>query len=82
MPSHIYNTMKITIIAHPNSKNPRIEIDMLKNIHVYVKEPAKAGKANKAIIKAIANYYSVPKSSVTLLQGARNKNKMFKILTE
>jgi hypothetical protein len=71
--------MKINIIAHPNSKNPRIETDMLNNIHVYVKEPAIDNKANFAIIKIIAQHYNVPKSSVKLLTGAKNKNKILSI---
>lgn len=71
--------MKINIIAHPNSKNPRIETDLLNNIHVYVSEPAKENKANYAIIKIVAQHYKVPKTSVKLLSGEKNKNKILSI---
>ena len=74
--------MKISIIAHPNSKKPRIEKDMLENIHIYVSEPAKDNKANEAIIKSIAKQYGVAKTAVTLVRGARSKNKLFEILTD
>lgn len=71
--------MKIYIIAHPNSKNPRVETDLLNNIHVYVKEPAKDNKANFAIIKTIAQHYNVPKSSVKIVAGLKNKSKILDI---
>lgn len=71
--------MKISLKAHPKSKNPRIETDMQHSIHVYVKEPSKDNKANIAIIEALSKHYGVPKSSVKLLHGAKNKNKVFEI---
>lgn len=71
--------MKISLKAHPNSKNPRVEKDTQNNIHVYVKEPSKDNKANNAIIKALSKHYNVPKSSVKLLHGAKAKSKVFEI---
>jgi len=35
--------MKLSIIAHPNSKNPRIEKDLLGATHVYVNAPPLEG---------------------------------------
>lgn len=71
--------MKVTIIVHPNSKKPRIEKDLLDITHIYVREPALEGKANKAVIKALAKEYNVAKSSVVLIAGARSKIKVFKV---
>jgi site-specific recombinase XerD len=42
--------MKISVIAHPNAKKPRVEEDMLGTIHVFVHEPPLGGGANKAVI--------------------------------
>ncbi|OGL56285.1 hypothetical protein A2195_00930 [Candidatus Shapirobacteria bacterium RIFOXYA1_FULL_39_17] len=42
--------MQITVIVHPNSKNPRIEKDMFHTLHVYVTAPPLEGKANKKVI--------------------------------
>ena len=67
------------MIAHPNSKNPRVEKDMLGRIHVYVGEPARENKANKAIRNKLALHYKVPKTVVTLIYGAKDKNKVFEI---
>ncbi len=46
---------------------------------VWVKEPAKEGKANQAVIKALAKYFSVPKSSVNIVSGAGGKQKIIEI---
>jgi len=67
--------MKISVIAHPNSKNPRIEKDLLNILHVYVRETALENKANEAVIKAVAILLKVPKSSVALVKGTKSKIK-------
>lgn len=72
--------MKITIIAHPNSKKPRIEKDLLGTLHVYVNAPPLGGKANKAIIENLVKYFNTKKSNVILISGERSKQKTFEII--
>ena len=74
--------MKITIIAHPNSKKPRVEKDLLETIHVYVSEPPLEGKANNAIRESLAKYFGIKKSSALLISGEKSKNKVFEILKD
>lgn len=74
--------MKVLVIAHPNSKRPRIEKDLLENLHVYVNQPPLEGKANKATVEALAEYFKVKKNSVRLLSGEKSKNKIFEILKD
>lgn len=74
--------MKINIIAHPNSKKPRVEKDLLGTLHIYVSEPPLEGKANNAIREALAKYLEVKKSSVLLISGEISKNKLFEILKD
>jgi len=71
--------MKITVIAHPNSKSPRIEEDLLKVVHVYVKEPPLEGRANQAVIEALARFYGIKPRNIVLLRGNKSKNKVFEI---
>lgn len=71
--------MKIIVIAHPNSKKPRIEKDLMEVLHIYVHEPPLEGRANKAIVEALAEYFHVKKSNVLLLSGAKSKQKVFEI---
>ncbi len=72
--------MKLVVIAHPNSKKPRVEKDLLDTLHVYVNEPPLDGKANKAVREALADYFTVKKSSVLLVSGEKSKHKAFEII--
>jgi uncharacterized protein len=72
--------MKISVIAHPNSKKERIEKDLLSTLHVYVNEPPLNGKANLAVINALSKYFKVKTNSVFLVSGEKSKNKIFEII--
>ena len=70
--------MNVEVIAHPNSKNPRIE-ERAGILHVYIGAPAEAGKANEAVIAALAKRFGAAKSKVRLARGAKSNHKQFKI---
>ncbi len=71
---------KIFVKAKPFAKEEKItKIDEI-NFIVAVKEPPKDGKANRAIIKAIASYFNVAPSRVNLVSGFSSRNKVFEIL--
>jgi len=72
--------MKISVIVHPNSKKPRIEKDLLGDLHVYVSDPPLGGKANKAVIVALSKHFKTKKSNVILLSGEKSKHKLFEII--
>ena len=71
--------MELKVIAHVNSKKSRIEKDLFGDLHIYVSQPALEGRANRAIIEALAEHLNVSKSKVTLLKGQKSKLKIFKI---
>jgi uncharacterized protein (TIGR00251 family) len=71
--------MQISIIAHPNSKKPRIEKDLFGALHVYVSQPPLEGKANKAVAEALAEYFKISKSKVILVRGEKSKQKIFDV---
>lgn len=72
--------MKITVLAKTKKKeNKVVKIDDT-TFKVYVKEAPEEGKANNAIIKLLAEYFSVPKSNIQLLLGETSKQKVFVIL--
>lgn len=72
--------MKVSVIAHPNSKRPRVEKDLMGELHVYVSAPPLEGKANKAIVQSLAGYFNVKKSSVIFISGEKAKIKTFEII--
>ncbi len=46
---------------------------------VSIKEPPVDGKANEAIVRVLAEYFKVSKSSVRLVSGSTSKQKVFEI---
>lgn len=41
-----------------------------------VRAPAREGKANETLMKLLASYFSVPKSSVRIIRGQRGRRKL------
>ena len=71
--------MKISVKVKPRAKVEKVE-EKDGDLVVFVKAEAKEGKANIAVIKALAAHFEVAKSRVRLLTGARSKTKLFEIL--
>jgi hypothetical protein len=61
---------------HPDHSEDAHEMVTYK---VSVKEAPVDGRANDAIIRALAEYFDVAKSSVKLLSGHTSKQKIFEI---
>lgn len=79
--------MKILIKVKPGAKIEKVEKiperllgEKEADFKVWVKEPAKEGKANEAVIKALAKYFNVPKSAVSIVSGATSKQKIIEII--
>lgn len=68
--------MKIYIRAKPKSKKEYIKMIDLTHYTVSVKEPPVDGKANTAIIKALAAYFNKAPSTIYMLSGMRAKQKI------
>jgi len=73
--------VNINVIAHPNSKHPRIEKDLLGNFHVYVSAPPLEGHANMEIVLTLAKYLKLKKHQIQLISGEASKYKTISILT-
>jgi len=69
--------MKIFIHAKPKAKTNSIEQISPTEFKVSVTAPPVKGMANKAIVKIIAEHFSVASSSVRLVVGASSKHKIF-----
>ncbi len=72
--------MKIFVKAKPGAKEEKVE--KIDDIHfaVSVKEPPVQGKANQAIIKALAEYFTVPSSNVRIIAGLTSRQKIIEII--
>jgi uncharacterized protein (TIGR00251 family) len=45
---------------------------------VRVKEKAKKGRANNAVIKVLANYFKIDESKIRLIKGFKERNKFLR----
>lgn len=48
-------------------------------LRAYVTELPEAGRANREVAKLLARALGIAKSRLTLLRGARNRNKVFRV---
>ena len=69
--------MRINVKAKPDSNENKVEkIDDL-NFVVYVKDPPVQGRANRAIIKLLSEYFHT--SRVRIVSGHISRNKSIEI---
>jgi uncharacterized protein (TIGR00251 family) len=73
--------MKIQVKVKPSSKTDEIGQEGDSFI-VQVKESPREGKANQAVIRLLAEHFSVPKSQVRILSGFRSRNKVIEVVEE
>jgi len=71
--------MKIFVKAKPGAKNSKIEKIDDSHFDIAVKESPKEGRANQAIIKALAKYLNIPRASIKLKSGTTSKTKIFEV---
>lgn len=71
--------MKILVKVKANSKTEKIEKIGDKSFAVSVKAPAKEGKANLAVVKALAKYFGIAQSDARILSGLNSKQKIIEI---
>ena len=71
--------MIIQVKAKPASQEEKIIKISDNEFEVWVKEPPIQGRANRAIIKALAGYFKVPSSSVRIISGYTSRLKVISI---
>jgi len=71
--------MKILIKVKAGSKRDSVKKTGEGQYTVEVKAPPVEGKANKAVIELLSEYFDVPKSQVRIISGHKSKNKVVEI---
>jgi uncharacterized protein (TIGR00251 family) len=74
--------LKISVRVKPNAKQEKTEKIGERDFSVWVKEKPQEGKANKAVIKALAEYFGIPQADVALVKGQSSREKVFEIKTD
>lgn len=69
--------MRVSVTVKPGSKKgPLVQQGLFGDLLLFVREPALDGKANKAVIKLLAEYYGITKSCVTIARGHTSTHKI------
>ena len=74
--------MRIRVRVVPRAKKSGIEPLPDGSLRVRVSAPAEGGRANEAVIDALADHFHVPKRAVTIRQGLTTRSKLVDILHE
>lgn len=70
---------KVWVTVKPKSKRPAIALLEDGTLLVRLASPPVDGKANAELVGAIAEYYAIPKSRVTIKSGLTAKRKLIEI---
>ena len=69
----------ISVSATPNAHEERVERIAPGEYAVWVTAVAEKGKANVAVIRALARHFGIAPSCVRLVRGAASSKKLFEI---
>ena len=71
--------MRISVTAKPRAHEEKVEHVDETHYVVAVREPPLEGRANAAIVKALAAHFSVPPSRVRIISGHTSRQKIVEI---
>lgn len=71
--------MIITVHVKPKSKRPAVTEVGENELVVAVSAAPTGGKANEAVMKAIAEYFEMPRSRVRMVRGLKSRVKRVEI---
>lgn len=71
--------MLITVHVTPNAKEASVVRVGEASFEARVDERAEQGRANKRLVALISEHLGVPKSSVSIVRGARSRDKVLEV---
>lgn len=72
--------MKIAVRVKPGSSQEKVVSLDDDSLVVYCHARAHDGEANAAVVRLLAEYYGVAKSSVQIVRGTKGRDKVVEIL--
>jgi len=72
--------MRINVKVKTRAKKDEIE-EINGVYYVHVKAVPVQGDANHAVIKLLSKYFKVPQTSIHIVLGSKNKNKVIDIIS-
>jgi uncharacterized protein YggU (UPF0235/DUF167 family) len=74
--------MFLKVKVFPNSKKEEIIKKSEDEFEIKIKEKAERGEANKRVKEVLARYLNISEEKLILIRGAKQKNKIFKIIKD
>ena len=71
--------MRLTVRVRARAKRTQVTQAADGSILVEVTEPAAGGRANAAVIAALARHFDVPQQAVTIVRGRTSRHKVVEI---
>jgi uncharacterized protein (TIGR00251 family) len=72
--------MKIFVKVKPRAREERVIKISDTNFKVQVREPPEKGRANRAVLKALADYFGTSPSNIKIILGSTSKLKIIEIV--
>lgn len=70
---------RIAVTVVPRARSARVERRADGGFRVAVTAPAREGRANAAVIEALAEHFRVPRSRVRIVRGLTGRRKLVEI---
>ena len=67
---------RLFVTVKPNAKKVEVVPVDATHFRISVKAPAAEGKANEAVIDALRDHFKLPKSTFSILNGHKSRNKI------
>ena len=72
--------MKFFVKVKPSAKEEKVEKVSENSFYISVKAPPREGRANEAVLRALAKYFDCPVSDVSLVQGHKSRQKIVEVI--
>lgn len=70
---------RISVTVKPQARKAVVTEIASGEYRVAVRAPAQEGRANEAVIELLAEYFSVPKSTIKIIRGKSSRRKVIEI---
>ena len=71
--------MRLSVTVVPNARSTRVDRLDAGRLRVAVTAPPREGRANEALVSALAEHFGVPRSHVRIIRGAGSRHKIVEI---
>ena len=73
--------MRIKVRVTPNAKTEEI-VKKDDRLLMNVKEPPREGKANKAVMRLLADYYNISQDCIVISSGSKSRDKVIEVFED